>query len=126
MTITPTIGIAIMMNNFFHDLSVAMFGCAIGALFLLARERQANGDSNITALLDRFERFSTKTAKWSFIFILLFGAVRSAAFKQFEYLPMAEKGQIAALIVKHILFAVLIVWGLVQLRAQRRTKQDGV
>ena len=119
MTITPAIGIAIMMNNFFHDLSVAMFGCAIGALWLLAREKSGRSAETLE-LLERFEAAALKTAKWSFFWILAFGAVRSAAFKQFEWLPMAEKGQVAALIVKHVLFTVLIVWGLLQLRARRR------
>lgn len=124
MTITPALGIAVMMNNFFHDLSVAMFACALGALYLIARERAAASGGAHAASLERLSAACERAARWSFVFILLFGAVRAAAFERFEWLPMAERGQIAALIVKHILFVVLIAWGLLQLRAQRRAARS--
>lgn len=108
MTISPALGVIIMMNNFFHDLSVALFLCALLALMAILQERTGSLTALHEESLGRLEKLFKKTARWSFFFILAFGAVRTWFYKDFEWHSAVEHGQVAALIVKHVLFVLLI------------------
>ena len=95
-----------------HDFSAA--GWLFGSILLWTILR------NRTQLQDNSE-FANRTIKVvlffmniSFAGIVLFGIVRVMAYKSFEWSVEAGKGQLYLLIVKHIIFTVIFIAGLVQ------------
>ncbi len=101
-------GVAIMLNNFFHDLSVAFLTCALLGEIALWRAAAAL-DPGAQALVLRLDRLALRVAAWSFAGVVAFGAVRTAAFRTYEWLPAAGRAQIPALMVKHVLLTALML-----------------
>ena len=113
--------VAVMLNNFFHDLSVAFFTCALlGEVALWRAARSVPAAS--TPLLLALDRLALRVAAWSFAGVVGFGAVRTAAFKSYEWLPAAGRAQIPALVVKHVLLVTLL---LVPTAAALRARRAG-
>jgi putative copper export protein len=117
------LALLILLNNFLHDFSAA--GWLFGSILLW------------TILKERFEfETSTDFAKCMIKTVLLlmnisvagivvFGVVRAIAYKSFEWSVEAGNGQVSLLIVKHILFTVIFVVGLIQyLKALKNKKND--
>lgn len=113
----------ILLNNFLHDFSAA--GWLFGSILLW------------TILKERFEfETSTDFAKCMIKTVLLlmnisvagivvFGVVRAIAYKSFEWSVEAGNGQVTLLIVKHIVFTVIFVVGLIQyIKALKIVKND--
>jgi hypothetical protein len=109
-------GLLVMLNNFLHDLAVAVFFCAWMGLLVLAREAQEQ------SAVRRLNRAFRKTAGWSFFFILAFGIVRTVYYREYEWYSAVEHGQVAALAVKHALFVVIIVAGWAYLWKTRKNR----
>ncbi len=113
------LAVAVLLNNYFHDLSVALFTCALAGLAALWRAAPRAGEAAkpVIAALDRAGR---RIAIWSFAGILLFGAVRALAFMDYEWLPAARRGIVPALAVKHVVLVGLLGVALAAaLRARR-------
>ena len=56
--------------------------------------------------------------------IIIGGIIRTLAYEQYEWMPAAGRGQIAALAVKHILLVSLVVWGsIIQTRLRKKMKE---
>jgi putative copper export protein len=117
------LALLILLNNFLHDFSAA--GWLFGSILLW------------TILKERLEfESSTDFAKCMINTVLLlmnisvagivvFGVVRAIAYKSFEWSVEAGNGQVSLLIVKHILFTVIFVVGLIQyLKALKIVKND--
>ncbi|MBI5208416.1 MAG: hypothetical protein HY927_00420 [Elusimicrobia bacterium] len=109
-------GVAVMLNNFMHDLSVAAFFCAALALSVLRRRWRALRDKSPAEIEAALEAAFTRVAGWSFLFIILFGAVRAWTYRDYEWSNAAQHGQLTALYVKHGVFVLLIGCGLWRLR----------
>ena len=57
--------------------------------------------------------------------IIVFGAVRAAAYSKYEWNEAAGKGQVTLLIVKHVILTFIFAFGLVlYLRARKLTRQS--
>ncbi|HZZ83459.1 MAG TPA: hypothetical protein VFE30_02890 [Anaeromyxobacteraceae bacterium] len=114
--------VAVMLNNFFHDLSVAFFTCAL--LAEIALWRTAPGlAAGARPLLFALDRLALRIGAWAFAGVIGFGAVRTAAFTTYEWLPAAGRNQIPALVVKHVLLvALLVLPSAAAWRARRRGK----
>ena len=110
------VGLLVMLNNFLHDLAVAMFFCSWVVLLVLAREAQEQ------SAVRRLNRAFRKIAGWSFFFILAFGVVRTVYYREYEWYSAVEHGQAAALVVKHVFFVVIIAAGWTYLRKTRRKR----
>ena len=119
--------IVIVLNNYFHDFSVALlFACLLVIGYMERRMRE--GDA--AAVRDFVVRMYTAlkpvmTGAW--VFIVLGGVLRTLTYADYEWSEAAGRGQVAALIVKHVLLVSLVVWGVVlQRRLGRRLRtEDG-
>jgi len=110
-------GILIMLNNFFHDFAVAMLFCGLIVINLATRKSIGMPKEAQRRLYLSMSRLLK--ACWAFI--IVGGAVRTWAYREYEWMPAAGRGQVAALIVKHVLLVSVVlfgVWG--QLSAKKR------
>lgn len=111
--------ILLMISNYFHDLATAiMFSNILVVYFLgLFLDNNPNKQDNISRV---FSRLSYVTYS-AFVYIILAGIVRAYYFMDFEWNPAVGKGQVAALIVKHIFLFSMTAFGVViHLRYQKR------
>ncbi len=115
-------GVALMLNNFFHDLSVALFTCALLGQAQLWRAAPRAGAA-ARPIIDALDRLAVRVARWSFAGIMVFGAVRAAAFRDFEWLPAVGRAQVPALAVKHVLLVALLAFALTRAITARRRGQ---
>jgi len=112
------LGVLVMLNNFFHDLSVALFTCAVVgrvALWRSALSARAEAGPVVLAL----DRLARRLTAWSLAAIVGFGAVRLAAFERYEWLPALGRDQIPALAAKHVLLVSLLLWAVWAARRAR-------
>lgn len=57
--------------------------------------------------------------------IILFGIVRAVAYKSFEWSVEAGHAQVTLLVVKHVIFTIIFIVGLIQyFRAVKLVKND--
>jgi len=118
-----TLAMLVMLNGFFHDLSVAMFLCALVALTWAAAEFLKEPSAEGRRCLERLERLFGRVATWSFFFLVAFGAVRMYFFKSHEWSAAAGREQLPALVAKHVAFVVLIVAGILHRLKLRRSRR---
>lgn len=108
---SPLLGIFIMMNNYFHDVATALLLASSVAMWIIVKRL---GDSTERAVVSYFldiYRGVTRLAKFSLVWIVIGGIPRVIAYKEFEWANAAGKGQIPALIIKHILFFIVVGTG---------------
>jgi len=101
---SPAAGIALMMNNYFHDVATALLGASAFALVVLLRRYEAGprGPDAARYFLEIAERMA-KLARFSLAWIVLGGIPRTIWYGEFEWANAAGRGQVAALVVKHVL-----------------------
>ena len=102
--------IGVMLVNYFHDLSVAMLASNIIVVFLLARYLESKPD-RIPVLSEVFKKLSVVTW-WALGYVLAGGAFRAFYFMEFEWNPAVGRGQVAALVLKHVVMVGLTVFGI--------------
>jgi hypothetical protein len=115
-----TLSILVMLNNYFHDMSVGLLFANIMLTIFLVRllGEQGAGDEQ---LLARFVRLSSRITWGALGFIIVGGAIRTAAYRDFEWSEAAGRGQIAALALKHIILVGCTVAGIAfQIRMSRK------
>ncbi len=113
------VGVLVMLNNFFHDFSVALLACALLGLAVLWRAAPAAGPA-AEPVIAALDRLGIRVAWASFGGILLFGVGRTAAFMDYEWFPAVGRGLVPALAVKHLFLVILL--GVV-LRAALRARR---
>lgn len=110
--------ILIMLNNYFHDLAVAVLFVNVILTWSYIKFFTQNIEKE---KLKQFMKFSLKLTIISLFFILLLGIPRAIFYKEYEWLPAAGRGQVNALIVKHIILATLTIFAIVQeIRIKKR------
>ena len=103
--------IFIMISNYFHDLAVALLAAIILVIYFLGRYLDENPIKE-KIIPDLFKKLSVI----SYIvlgYILLGGALRAYFFMEYEWNPAVGKGQITALIIKHIVLFLITAYGIV-------------
>lgn len=108
-----TVGVAIMLNNLLHDFSVALLAASLVTLWAASSKRVAMPRASLVALHRILSRFMAGC--W--VVIIAGGAVRTWAYREYEWAPYAGRGQVTALVIKHVILVGLVIAGLV---AQRR------
>lgn len=111
MQITPGLGVAIMMNNYFHDVATAMLAASAFTLYAILRVRDAVDTTEATVFFLKTYRIMVKFFRFSLYWIIIGGVPRTVFYKSFEWANAADKLQVPALMVKHVLMAGLVVWG---------------
>ena len=121
MTISPSLGILIMMNNYFHDVATALLAASAFALFALYRvEASCTGPGAAEFFLKAYRKM-VLFARCALVWIVVGGVPRTIFYTSFEWANAAGKGQVQALIVKHVLMVLLVavgVWGWLKLKAK--------
>ena len=103
-------GIFVMVSNYFHDLAVALLASNILVVWYLGR-LMAKEPSRGAVLRYTLRKLSRVTYG-ALAFVLVGGAVRAWFFMDYEWNPAVGRGQVAALVVKHILLVTLTIVGL--------------
>jgi hypothetical protein len=120
MQISPGLGLAIMFNNYAHDVATALLAASAFALHAIARIQAAENTPAATRFfLKTYDRMKgiLRFALW---WIILGGIPRTIFYTSFEWSNAADRLQIPALIFKHVLFVIVVVWGAVAWRRLKR------
>lgn len=108
---SPSLGVFIMMNNYFHDVATALLLASGIAMWVIVRRYGNNSNPDVTDYFLRIYRGITRLAKFSLAWILIGGIPRTLAYKDFEWANAVGKNQVPALIVKHILVFIFVCTG---------------
>jgi len=110
-----------MLNNLAHDFSAAawIFSALYGWLMLRRTGSAGNTEGHRVVLV-----LNQWVMRLSFIGVMLFGVVRYVFYRDYEWFEPAGSSQVTMLIVKHVIFAVVVVLGvLVYVSVGRFLKQ---
>ena len=120
---------ALMMNNYFHDVATALLAASAFALWSLVRLQDSmGGEASPRFFLAAYSRMA-RFAKVSLVWILLGGIPRTIFYRDFEWANAAGRGQVPALVAKHILMFALVglgAWGWYGLHRRRRALLSGL
>lgn len=101
--------IIIMLNNLLHDFVVAiLFSTLLVMTFLYKKFEEGKNLKFINELYKWINKI--QLAAW--IFIIIGGIIRTITYEKFEWVEAAGKGQIFALVVKHIILIAMVIAGL--------------
>jgi hypothetical protein len=100
---SPAAGIALMMNNYLHDVATALLVASAVALWVMLR-RFDDGPRGPDAARYFLELHGSmaRLARLSLAWIVLGGIPRTIFYVDFEWANAAGRGQVAALAVKHV------------------------
>jgi hypothetical protein len=116
--------ILLMMNNYLHDVATALLVASGWCMGLLWRNLNPGKGSESIRYFIRLYHGLTRLARFSFVWIILGGIPRVIFYKQFEWSNMAGRGQVPALIVKHILaFSLVLAGALLWVRVRTRVRE---
>jgi uncharacterized membrane protein len=117
-----TVSIFVMLNNYFHDLSVGVLFANVMLTLILIRLLEQQEQQSPDLLL-KFVRLSFRVTWGALAFIVIGGVIRTLTYRSFEWAEAAGKGQVAALIVKHIILVGCTVAAIVfKVRMSRKYK----
>jgi len=117
------IAILLMLNNLLHDFAVAGLFATLLVLWYVFREVRKDPQQR-AVFARKLARMLNRVVVGCWIVIILGGIVRTIAYEKFEWKEAAGRGQVAALVVKHILLVSLIVWGtVIQVRLRRLLRE---
>ncbi|MFZ2199157.1 MAG: hypothetical protein WAV13_15575 [Thermodesulfovibrionales bacterium] len=120
---SPTLGIFIMMNNYFHDVATALLLASGVAMWVIVNKLGDSNDERVVRYFLDIYKSITRLAKFALGWIIIGGIPRVLAYRDFEWANAAGKGQVPALIVKHILFFAFVGAGAhVWIKISRRIK----
>jgi hypothetical protein len=123
-TIGSGLGILIMMNNYFHDVATGLLMASGFAIWAIMRRYREPCSRETTEYFLRVYKSMTALAKFSLYWILLGGIPRTLFYKRFEWNTAVEHGQVAAIIVKHVLVFSFVFTGVyVWHKINRRVKE---
>ncbi|NLY56563.1 MAG: hypothetical protein GX058_08665 [Firmicutes bacterium] len=112
--------ILVMLSNYFHDLAVGLLFSAMLLTWWVDQANSALSHAH-TALVKQVVERMRKVAWAAWAWIIIGGVIRTVNYYEYEWLPAAGRGQVAALVVKHILLAAIAISGAVlQSRISRR------
>ncbi len=102
--------IAIIINNYFHDLATALLLTSAVILWVLGR-RAESGDVAERKALARAYPTLAGFARGAFVWIILGGIPRTIFFSRYEWDPAEINGIVPALMVKHVFMVTAIIVG---------------
>lgn len=121
---SPTLGVFIMMNNYFHDVATALLLASGVAMWVIVRRLEAHPAQEVVDYFLKVYRGVTGLAKFSLAWILIGGVPRTLAYKEFEWANAVGKSQVPALIIKHILAFLIVGTGAyLWIRLSRRIRE---
>ena len=100
-----------MISNYFHDLATALLASNIAVVYILGKILDEN-ENKYQLMFGVFSKLSYITYG-ALAYIILAGIPRAIFFMEFEWNPAVGKGQIAALVIKHLFLISVTIFGLV-------------
>jgi hypothetical protein len=116
---SPGLGVAVMMNNYFHDVATALMIASAFVLHVIVRIQAEMNTPVATLFFLKMYKQMIKFFRFSLWWIIIGGIPRTIFYASFEWNHFADKLQVPALMVKHILMAAAVIYGI---RAWRRLK----
>lgn len=115
--------ILVMLNNYMHDFATALVVVCSYAMLLLVRYAEKKGSQETAAMvLSIYPKMLHLTAG-SFIFLIFAGVIRSFTYKSYEWAEAAGRGQVVALMIKHVILFILFGYGIyLWVKVYRRIK----
>jgi len=120
MHISPGLGVAIMMNNYLHDMATGLLVGSGFALHAILPIQKAMNQPVATLFFLKTHRQMVKLFKFALWWVVLGGVPRTVFYTSFEWANAADKLQVPALAVKHVMMFAAVVWGML---AWRRMQQ---
>lgn len=111
MQISPALGLAIMTNNYAHDVAAALLATSAFVLHAIMRVQVRTDDPAGTLFFIRTYDMMVKYFRLSLWWIFIGGIPRTIYFKSFEWNHFADKLQVPALLFKHVLITICVIWG---------------
>jgi len=120
MEISPGLGVAIMMNNYFHDMATGLLVGSGFALHAIIRIVKTQNTPEATLFFLKTNRQMVKLFKFALWWVILGGVPRTIFYTSFEWANAADKLQIPALAVKHVMMFAVVVWGITAWRRMQK------
>ena len=120
MQIGPGLGVAIMMNNYFHDMATGLLVGSGFALHAIMRIQASMNTPEATLFFLKTNSHMKKLFKFALWWVVLGGIPRTIFYTSFEWANAADKLQIPALAVKHVMMFAVVVWGIVAWRRMQK------
>ena len=106
---SPGLGVAVMMNNYLHDVATALLAASGVALWAMLRRWEAcGGGVEAGRFFLAIHRSMARLARLSLAWIVLGGIPRTWFYAEFEWANAAGRGQVAALVAKHVVAFALV------------------
>lgn len=100
---SPTLGVFIMMNNYFHDVATALLLASGVSMWVIVKKLDRNPEKAVADYFLKIYQGITGLAKFSLGWILIGGIPRTIFYTKFEWANAVGNSQVPALIVKHVL-----------------------
>ena len=116
--------IFVMLNNFFHDFSVAILFACLMVLWFVFRMMAAQPSPELVTFYRGLYAWMNRLILGAWAWIIVGGIIRTLAYEDYEWMEAAGKGQVAALVIKHILLVSFVVGGTwLQIRLKKMLKE---
>ena len=109
--ISPGLGVVIMMNNYFHDMATGLLVGSGFALHAIMRIQASMNTPQATLFFLNTNHHMKKLFKFALWWVVLGGVPRTIFYTSFEWANAADKLQVPALAVKHVMMFTAVVWG---------------
>lgn len=108
---SPGLGVAVMMNNYFHDMATGLLVGSGFALHAILRIQASMNTTQATLFFLKTNRHMVKLFKFALWWVIIGGVPRTIFYTSFEWANAADKLQVPALAVKHVMMFTAVVWG---------------
>jgi len=102
--------ILVMLNNYFHDLSTAVFAVSAIAAWIVLRSRAME---QAPAAVRPLAAGLVKIGIASFVWTLFGGMIRGITYREYEWAEAAGREQVPVLVLKHVILFILVAAGIV-------------
>jgi len=109
---SPGLGVAVMMNNYFHDVATALLMASAFVFHVIVRIQASMNTPAATIFFLKAYRQMVKFFRFSLWWIIIGGVPRTVFYASFEWNHFADKQQVPALMVKHVLMAAAVIYGI--------------
>lgn len=106
------IGILIMLNNYFHDFATAIVLVWSYSMVLMIRYVKTKGAVESKDMIVSIYPKMLHMNVAAVVFVLIAGIVRAFTYSEFEWAEAAGRGQVLAVIIKHILLFIVFFYGI--------------
>jgi hypothetical protein len=121
---SPAAGVALMMNNYFHDVATALLAASGFALWVMLRAWERDGGPESARYFMAIHARMAKLARFSLAWIVLGGVPRTIFYAEFEWANAAGRAQVPALVVKHVIAFAFVAGGAwLWIRLRRRVAE---